>query len=146
MRHINERFCSSDDKAVVNKYRGNVEKICMRAETILTGKKLSLVRLYFDRGASCRELADITGMSEAQVWRWLIDTIELLFNVRNLFFLRHKELFTPLEQSIIYAVIFQELSLAQTAKRNRTSLHYVRAALDKLKHLERKHRKGQKCR
>ncbi|MFI4911036.1 MAG: sigma factor-like helix-turn-helix DNA-binding protein [Sedimentisphaeraceae bacterium JB056] len=137
MSRFNENTCCGVQKHAVVACRDDIDLIRMRAESVFSGKRLAMIRLYFDRGATCREIAQIAGKSEGQICRIINSLVRRLKDSDCLFFLRHRQLFSVSEQKILYSTLFDALSYRKAAARHRCSIYKVRKAVEKLGRLKK---------
>jgi hypothetical protein len=140
MYEINEDFCGEYQRSGALDLREDIELIRMRAESVLSGRRLAMIRLYFERGATCREIAAIAGLSEGHTWRIITSLMRRLCDRESLYFIRNRGKFSPDEQKFISAGLFEGMSLRKTADHCGCSVYRVRKAMDKLHRLSKTER------
>ena len=115
--------------------RQRAQNIHCRAESLLNPKQLAMISLYYNRGASCKELGSLLGKSQGQICRNIQMITKKLTSPETLSLLNSWKELGLLEKRIIRSNIFEGLSLQKTAALHGCSVRKVRAILDAWKGL-----------
>jgi predicted DNA-binding protein YlxM (UPF0122 family) len=116
------------------KERDKAERLRFRAQ-MLDEKDRLLIRMYLDNGASIRQLAKLTGQSEARLSRRINNLIERLNSDAYIRCLQHTDKIEQFEMEFARAYFLRGLSMREIADENGCSYHSVRKAISRIKWL-----------
>jgi len=114
--------------------RDKVELLRLRAQ-LLDGKDRLLIIMYLDNGASIRQLAGLTGLTEARLSRRLNKLLKRLGSNEYIRCLRHMDKIEQCELESAKAYFLQGLSMREIAEKDGRSYHSVRKIISKIKRL-----------
>ena len=123
--------------------RDKVELLRLRAR-LLDAKDRLLIEMYLDNGASIRQLAALTGMTETRLARRINNLIKRLGSSQYIRCLRQADKIETFEMDLAKRYFLWGLSMRQIARDKGCSYHSVRKTISKIKELitETKRPKG----
>lgn len=124
-------------------YRDEIELLRSRV-SLLTGKDKLLMTMYLENHNSFRQIAQLTGVSEARIARKIHRLTKRLLGSEYILCLRHRHRFTKAEMGIARDYYLLGLSRKATAQEHHCSDYQVRKMLRRVQQLLRAEQGGQK--
>lgn len=117
-----------------NELRNRVELLRSRAN-LLTGKDRLLMTMYLKNGNSFRQIAQLTGVNQANIARRIHRLTKRLTDGLYITCLRNREKFTPAELDIAKDYFLLGLSMKRIANKRGQTYYRVRQILKKVQQL-----------
>lgn len=111
--------------------RERMELLRSRIE-LLKGREKALMQMYVENGISCRQLAQLSGVNEANIARRIEKLTRRLLDGEYIRCLRNREKFTRQEMAIARSYFVQGLSRRKIAFRLGVGVYRVRKSLRKI--------------
>ena len=108
-----------------------IDLLRVRAE-ILTGKDRALMKMYLEQGGTFRQMARLTGASEATIARQIRRLIKKLLDGEYIRFLRERNQFSSLERAIARDYFLEGLSQERISIKHNTTIYRVRKTVKKV--------------
>ena len=133
MKRIHQNISSSSSEAVKN-CRGRIELLLERVG-LLDGKDRVLMTMYLENGNSCRQLAKLAGVNEANISRRIKKLTKRLIGGEYLICLRNRDMFTAKEMSLAKDYFLRGLSIKEIADKQSMTYYRTRETLVKLQQI-----------
>lgn len=144
MRKINFDidFVESEDRSTgellkTSLFADEVELLRSRAHILNTNDRV-LMKMYFERGSSFRQIAKVAGVNEVTISRRIHKLSRRLLNSEYISFVRNRKLFNSQEKAIAKDQYVMGLSQRQIAKKRNTTVYRVRKVQEKIQRLVKK--------
>ena len=108
-----------------------IDLLRARAE-ILTGKDRALMRMYLEQGGTFRQIARLTGASEATVTRRIQRLIKKLLDGEYIHFLRERNQFSSMERAIARDYFLEGLSQERISIKHDITIYRVHKTVKKI--------------
>ena len=102
---------------------------------ILNGKDRALMKMYFEKGSSFRQIAKLAGVNEVTISRRIHKLTRRLVNGEYISFVRNRRGFNLQEQAIARDHYVMGLGQKQIAEKRNTSVYRVRKVQEKIQRL-----------
>jgi len=113
-------------------YRDRTELLARRANLLGTYDRL-LLTMYLDKQLSYRQIARLTGASEARISRRINRLIKRLLEGQYLTCIRNRRRFSRTQMQIAKQYFLEGLSLRQIARKRNCSYYHVRLTVAQLR-------------
>ena len=125
---------SSGALSEVSVFADEIDLLRSRAH-ILNGKDRALMKMYFEKGSSFRQIAKLAGVNEVTISRRVHKLTRRLVNSEYISFVRNRRLFNSQEQAIARDHYVMGLGQKQIAEKRNTSVYRVRKVQEKIQRL-----------
>ncbi len=102
---------------------------------LLDGKDKVLMSMYLENGNSFRQIARLTGISEARIARRIHGLIKRLIDGQFIVCLRNRDKFTPEQLAIAKDYFLIGLSISKIATKRHWSCYHVRRTIKKIQNV-----------
>jgi predicted DNA-binding protein YlxM (UPF0122 family) len=113
-------------------YRDKIDLLHSRA-SLLAGRDKLLMTMYLENGNSFRQMAQLAGVSEANISRRIHRLIKRLMDGEYITCIRNREKFTETEMIIAKDYFLMGLSIKKIAAKQQLSYYCVRETLKKIR-------------
>jgi hypothetical protein len=118
----------SNDEVSPQDSRCEVEMLLGRVN-LLSGSDRAIMKMYFELGSSCGQLAILMGVEEYKIARRIQRIKKRLMDCRYIMCLRSRASFTAFEMSIAKDYFVRGLSIKKMAKKRQLSFYSTRKKL-----------------
>ena len=125
---------SSDEFSEASVFADEIDLLRSRAQ-ILNGKDKALMKMYFEKGSSFRQIAKLAGVNEVTISRRIHKLTRRLVNGEYISFVRNRRGFNLQEQAIARDHYVMGLGQKQIAEKRNTSVYRVRKVQEKIHRL-----------
>ncbi len=117
-----------------NQYRDENDLLRSRL-ILLDGKDKVLMSMYLENGNSFRQIARLTGISEARIARRIHGLTKRLIDGQFIVCLRNRDKFTPEQMTIAKDYFLIGLSISIIATTRRRSCYHVRQSIKNIQNI-----------
>ncbi len=130
MKRINENIRC--EPALLQLNRDRIDLLRNRIY-LLTGADRILMTMYLENGASFRQIAKLTGVSESTVGRRIHKIIKRLMDGYFILCLRNRDRLSSIELKIAKEFFVNALPMTKIAEKKNVSYYQVRKAIENIK-------------
>lgn len=133
MRRVHENISESQGKAK-NVYRDRVELLRDRVK-LLAGKDKVLMTMYLKNGNSCRQMARLAGVNQANIGRRIRKIAQKLIDGEYIRCLQNRKKLTGFEMVVAKDHFLRGLSIKQIAVNRGRSYYGLRKIVKQIRHV-----------
>ncbi|MFH1614663.1 MAG: hypothetical protein ABIG61_06240 [Planctomycetota bacterium] len=124
-----------ESSATIRQWQRDRLEVLRSRMDLLSGRDKVLMEMYFERGASFRQLAMIAGLNEVTIARQIRKLVRRLLDGDYITCLRRQEHLTPFELKVACDHMLGGLSQKRIAEKQDCTIYRVRATLKRLEHI-----------
>ncbi len=128
---------SSEELLKTSLFADEVELLRSRAHILNTNDRV-LMKMYFERGSSFRQIAKVAGVNGVTISRRIHKLTRRLLDSEYISFVRNRKLFNSQEKAIAKDHYVMGLTQKQIAEKRKTSVYRVRKAQEKIQRIVNK--------
>lgn len=115
-----------------NRHRDQIDLLLSRLN-LLNGKDRVMMTMYLENGNSFRQIARLTGVSEARIARRIRGLTKRLIDGQYIVCLRNRNKFSKAQMTIAKNYFLTGLSMRKIAVKRHRSYYHVRETIEKIK-------------
>ena len=115
-----------------NRHRGQIDLLRSRLN-LLNGKDKVMMTMYLENGNSFRQIARLTGVSEARIARRIRGLTKRLIDGQYIVCFRNRNKFSKAQMTIAKNYFLTGLSMRKIAVKRHRSYYHVRETIEKIK-------------
>ena len=127
--HVNILQATQETK---NRNRDQIDLLRSRLN-LLNGKDKVMMTMYLENGNSFRQIARLTGVSEARIARRIRGLTKRLIDGQYIVCLRNRNKFSKAQMTIAKNYFLTGLSMKKIAVKRHRSYYHVRETIEKIK-------------
>jgi len=101
-------------------------------QALLEGKDREIMRMYLENGTTYKQLANLTGMHECSIARWISRIQRRLLDEKYITCLRNRERFTNLQMAMAKEHFVNGCSINKISEKFHTSFHTAKKAIGRI--------------